>query len=161
MRGHVSIFLEKRDGTLIHHWQDKNCVVSGVRRVLSKLLMEGDVNFLISQIRLGTGGHVPGDPTTPVEPTHYDIALESEAYALTIESGEWAYVPSNSHDDTGAYALKFTVPLEWDEGNGSGQVIYTEAGIFTLNGIMIARETFPSIVKDAETRVIFMWTLLL
>jgi len=158
-KGHVTIFIEKRDGSLRCHWRDPNCVVYGIRRVFAKLLTEANSAFLLDRIHLGIGGHAPGDPTTPVAPTPFDSELDDEAFQIQVMSGEWELLPS----DLGATSIKFTVPLEWDEGNGTGTgtVEYTEAGLFTANGVMVARETFPVVVKDADTRVIFNWTLML
>ena len=57
-------------------------------------------------------------------------------------------------------SVKFTVVVEKAEGNGTGTVAYTEAGLFCSDSTMFARETFPAIVKNSTRRVTFEWSIL-
>ena len=141
------------EGTFIHH-EKSNLIVNGARKALAHLVAEATANYRIQQFQLGIAGHSGTDILTPVSPTINDVALNSSAFSKTITVFE--YLPTGAET-----SVKFTVVVDKAEANGSGVVAYTEAGLFCADGVtMFARETFPAIVKNANRRVSFEWSIL-
>lgn len=159
MKGAVKIYVEELGvNTLV--WDDPNLIVDGARKALTHLIAAGDANYKVSTIKLGTKGHnlTTGNLLDPVAPKVSDTGLidTTTAYAETISSSGNGI----TYQGTGDTSVKFSVVLEKTEGNGTGTVAYTEAGLFCANGTLFARETFPAIVKNANRRITFEWTIL-
>lgn len=158
LRGSVKCYVEENGVTTLLH-EKSNLIVNGARKALAHLI--ADISgvqtlYRIDYFKLGTGGHAPGDILTPVSPTITDTALEELAFSKIIDHNDDTYLPTPP-DET---SVKFTVVVEKAEGNGSGTVAYTEAGLFCNNGTMFARETFPAIVKNSTRRITFEWSIL-
>jgi hypothetical protein len=152
IRGSVKCWVEEAGVIKLHH-EKHNLIVNGARKALAHLVAEADANYIINEFQLGTGGHAPGDILTPVSPTITDTALEIPAFTKAITVFE--YLPALAET-----SVKFTVIVDKPEGNGSGVVAYCEAGLFCDNGTMFARETFPAVVKNANRRVTWEWSIL-
>ena len=155
LKGSVKCWVEE-DGvkTLLH--EKSNLIVNGARKALAHLIAEVAAIYRIDYFKLGTGGHAPGDILTPVSPTITDTQLEELAFTKAIDHVNDTYLPTPPAETS----VKFTVVVEKAEGNGSGTVAYTEAGLFCSDGTMFARETFPAIVKNSTRRVTFEWSIL-
>jgi len=155
LKGSVKCWVEE-DGvkTLLH--EKSNLIVNGARKALAHLIAEAAAIYRIDYFKLGTGGHAPGDILTPVSPTITDTQLEELAFTKAIDHVNDTYLPTPPAETS----VKFTVVVEKAEGNGSGTVAYTEAGLFCSDGTMFARETFPAIVKNSTRRVTFEWSIL-
>lgn len=139
------------DGNIIV--DKKNMIVNGSRSALAHLIAEAQVSEAITTIEIGTEGHEPGDPYTPVSPTISDTALEDVSpFSKALEF--FTYLPIGVET-----SVMFTFNIEKAEGNGSGIVLYTEAGLFTSGDTMFARNTFPAIVKTADRKIVFEWTI--
>lgn len=151
-KGRVRAFIEE-NGNRWLAWDDPNLIVNGARKALAHLVALPTDDYRIHKIGLGTGGHVAGDIITPISPSVADLGLETQAFEKVIT--EYTFEPIGVET-----SVKFTVSLGRDEGNGSGVVAYTEAGLFCVNGTMFARETFPALVKNSNRRIIFEWSLL-
>jgi hypothetical protein len=153
IRGSVKCFIEE-DGVKTLHHEKSNLIVNGARKALAHLVAEATATYKISQFQLGIAGHSGTDILTPVSPTINDVALNSSAFSKAITVFE--YLPSGAET-----SVKFTVVIDKAEANGSGVVAYTEAGLFCADNVtMFARETFPAIVKNANRRVSFEWSIL-
>lgn len=156
LKGNVKCFIEE-DGVVTLHHEKSNLIVNGARKALAHLIAEVPTIYRIDYFKLGTGGHVVGDILTPISPTINDVALEEEVFSKAINHGDDTYLPTPPAETS----VKFTVVLEKAEGNGTGTVAYTEAGLFCNDGVtMFARETFPAIVKNSTRRVTFEWSIL-
>lgn len=152
IRGHVRAFIDDGVSVRLHHAKH-NLVVNQGRKVLAHLLAQGVSSYSIATMHWGTGGHLGTDILTPVPPTVADTGLVEDVFTKAIE--RYDFFPENEET-----TVMFTTVLEKTQGNGSGTIAYTEAGMFTAGGLMFARETFPAIVKTAKYRIIFEWTFL-
>ena len=149
-KGRVQIFIEEFGKSFLH-WKDSNLVVNESRRILAHLVRNADTNFRVFQLRLGVGGHVSGDILNPLPPTIGDVNLNSTFFNKNPQTVDFI------ENQTG---LRFTFKLGNNEGNGAGVVAYTEAGLFTANGLMFARETFEGLVKKDTRAIVFVWEIL-
>ena len=152
IHGHVRAYIDDGVNIRLHHAKH-NLVVNQGRRVLAHLLAQGQATYAIATMHWGTGGHVGDDILTPVPPTVADVSLEADFFTKAVE--RYDFYPEGEET-----TVMFTTVLEKTQGNGTGVVAYTEAGMFTAGGLMFARETFPAIVKTAKYRIIFEWTFL-
>lgn len=152
VRGHVRVLIEENGKTWFHHAKH-NLIVNTARKTMAHLVAEGGSTYVISTMHWGTKGHSGTDILTPITPTITDTGLIEDVYQKAI--GSFEYLPVGVET-----SVKFTTVLEKTEGNGTGTVAYTEAGMFSANATMFARETFPAIIKNASRRIIFEWTFL-
>lgn len=155
LRGNVKCWIEE-DGIKTLHHEKSNLIVNGARKALAHLIGQATSTYKIDLFKLGTGGHLPDDILTPVSPTITDTGLEAMAFSKAIDHSADAYLPTPPAETS----IKFTIVVEKYEGNGSGIVAYTEAGLFCASGVLFARETFPAIVKNSSRRVSFEWSIL-
>ena len=155
LKGSVKCWIEE-DGVKTLHHEKSNLIVNGARKALAHLIAEAAAIYRIDYFKLGTGGHAPGDILTPVSPTITDSNLEELAFTKAIDHLNDIYLPTPPAETS----VKFTVVVEKAEGNGTGTVAYTEAGLFCSDSTMFARETFPAIVKNSTRRVTFEWSIL-
>jgi hypothetical protein len=151
--GNVKITVEE-NGLSEVVFNDHNLIVKLGRRYLAHIVSDDAESSKIRTFKLGTGGHELDDITDPIAPTADDTSLETIAYTAGFDTVE--YLPSGEETQ-----VKFTVVLETTEGNGTGTVAYTEAGLFlSPSGVLFAKETFPAVVKTASRRITFEWTIL-
>lgn len=158
VRGEVKIWVDDGFGNILHH-HDPNVVVNGARTSLAHLIAEADGDYQVTTFKVGGRGHVIGPPEdylTPVAPSVNDLGLvDIEPYVKAIDM--FVYAPEGAET-----SVVFTTILQRNEANGedtTGTAIYTEAGLFTSNGLLFARETFPIIVKNNGRRATFEWTI--
>lgn len=148
--------LIEENGKTTCPFEDHNMIVDVARKALTHLLAEGDDNYKIASIALGTKGHdlVNNDILSPVAPQISDTALiDSAPFSKAISS--YLY-QGQLPDDT---SVIFQITMEKEEGNGTGVVAYTEAGLMCTNSSLFARETFPAVVKNANRRITFQWVI--
>ncbi len=141
----------------------------------------------ISWFGLGDGGVLPADPFDPVPPSNENNDLNSRVMINSSDSScadyhvdtEEGYPKSGYYkhpfqsidfetdalNDNRYLVLKFSIPIGIDDANDER---LSEAGLFTatsrLGGhsgdfTLFARVTFPTIIKDASRRLIFVWYL--
>lgn len=140
----------------------------------------------VSWFGLGDGGVLPADPFDPVPPSNENEDLNSRVMINATDSSNADYhVASAEYPKTGYYkhpfqsveferdslndnrwlVLKVTIPIGIDDANDER---LSEAGLFTAisrdgghsgNFTLFARVTFPTIIKDATRRLIFVWYL--
>lgn len=97
-------------------------------------------------ICVGTGGHATNDPFTPVPPTEADTDLETPVLVAgsryqTPVIAEYPNSPDQKSVRAKGIILKNTL---------SGAQI-TEAGLYDVDGKLVARKTFPVKTMDADT----------
>lgn len=159
MRGSVRITVFEKDE--IKQQQQSNKLVYNIHRVLTHLLgqaisentpsLSGNpADYRISKMKFGTS-----DRITEVETTDL-VAFVPKSVTENFYSLESVIYSDGASTDSD---IKFTVFMNTAEGNGSGTVIYNEAGLYTANGIMIARATFSGIQKTPSTSILFEWTI--
>lgn len=137
-------------------WDDSNIVVEQGRRYLAKLVSLSTFNPKIVTMGFGTGGHLIDDVNTPVPPAFNDTALEAQYFQKSI-GNNFSLNPSGI--DT---TVTFEVTLFEPEANGpgGGAISITEAGLFTSDSLLFARETFVPVIKAQSRRVSFTWSII-
>lgn len=155
-KGSVRVVIEEDGVERIAH-EKHNLIVNSARPAQAHLLAEADSNYQVTVFKIGTKGHdlgPPEDTNSPIAPTMTDTSLiDTSPFSKAI--GSFSYLPVV--DPT---SVQFVTSIEKTEANGSGSVIYTEAGLFLSNGDMFARETFKGITKTASRKVTFYWSIL-
>lgn len=96
----------------------------------------------ITNMVLGTGGHMPGDTTTPVSPTADDEALETQALSKAV---------TKSIVDSVKVRNLVSV-TDADAVNGT---VFTEAGLIDSDGDLAVRMTFAGKEKVAGLNLDF------
>jgi len=141
---------------------------------------------ILAWFGLGDGGVDPADPFVPVAPVLSETDLNSRVMINATDSSNADYhVVSSGYPETGYYKAPFdSVAFETDPLNSNKWLILkititigvndangeqlSEAGLFTNesksggasgNFTIFSRVTFPSIVKTADRRLIFVWYL--
>ena len=158
-RGRVRCWVDEIDGVSFEAFNrflshdEVNIIVTRARKAMTHLVAAGDANYQITGFQAGTGGHVPGDPLTPIDPLVTDTALDVSTFTKAITLPP-VYAPVVEESN-----VTLTLVMETSEGNGGGTVQYTEAGLFSDNGNLFARQTFPAVVKTNTRRITFDWTL--
>jgi len=141
----------------------------------------------ISWIGVGDGGVQPADPLDPTPPTNADDELSSLVMMsdTTSSYGDYHVYDGATYPDTGYYKKQFdSVTFESDSLNddrylvikitatigtndANGQQL-SEAGLYSAesdgagyngNFSLFARVTFPSLIKNSDRRLIFVWYL--
>lgn len=166
--GNLDIFIWKGavGDHLDRHIVGENLVVTIARRMMSRLIsgalsgatidtIGGPVSItnpdqlFITNMRWGTGGHNPGNPTEPLTPSTSD-----EDLASPIVSPASKPVTIDYPTDT---SVSFTAELGQSEANGQG---LSEEGLFSDVDFMFARKTFGLLTKTADFSFSFKHTLL-
>jgi hypothetical protein len=148
LHGNISIKIVGEDEVV---FEKENLIVNSARTILSYAIAEGGMNIV--NLKLGRNGHI-SDPLSPIPPQITDTSLIDTA-PFTKPVTTYIYLP----DITNATSVAFSFVIEKPEGNGTGVVEYTEAGLFTSNGKMFSRVTFPSLAKDSTRKIIIDWTI--
>lgn len=148
---------------------------------------ESDNTHWLNWFGLGDGGVLPADPFDPVPPANENADLQSRVMinATDASSADYHISTEPGYPKTGYYkhpfdsvvferdplnddkwlVLKVTTSLGIDDANDER---LSEAGLFTSPSdaggssgpfALFARVTFPTLIKDATRRLIFVWFL--
>jgi len=145
-----------------------------------------DPDEILAWFGLGDGGVDVADPFVPVAPVITETDLNSRIMINASDSSNADYhVVGSGYPETGYYKAPFdSVAFEQDALNSNSWLVLkitttigvndangyqlSEAGLFTNasktggasgNFTIFSRVTFPSIVKTADRRLIFVWYL--
>jgi len=133
--------------------QENNLVVSNFRSVLRDALF-GDSNKLPTTIKLGDLNMVlTGNLVSVTPPAMGDLALVHEVYSAAVTSKTKVTV-------TDRPGIEFILDISESQVNGSGNQIISEMGLFTSSGDLIARKTFPALIKNSSVILSFRWKIL-
>lgn len=142
-------------------------------------------HHFLSWFGLGDGGVLPADPFDPVPPANENNDLQSRVMINQDSSSADYHVAQSGYPKKGYYKhpfdsivferdplndnrwliLKITTTLGIDDANDER---LSEAGLFTSPSgaggsagpfALFARVTFPTLIKDASRRLIFVWYL--
>lgn len=157
LQGRVRVVVEE-GGFSTEVFEDHNLIVNGAKMVMANLLATAPSTYKIGNLELGTMGHDPvGGILVPVPPEVGDEGLnDTSADRPDLAQSIPPVVGPAGVENT----VMFTYVLDKADGNGDGVVAYTEAGLFTVSGIMFARETFPAIVKTSARKITFEWSII-
>jgi hypothetical protein len=148
---------------------------------------ESNQNHYLNWFGLGDGGVLPADPFDPVPPANENDDLQSRVMinATDASSADYHLSSEAGYPKTGYYkhpfdsvvferdtlnddkwlVLKITTTIGVDDANDER---LSEAGLFTSESdeggwsgdfALFARVTFPTLIKDATRRLIFVWYL--
>jgi len=152
LKGRFKVLIEEGGESRVH-FDAPNTIVNGAKKVMAYLVASRPENNVIYTLELGTGGTGP-NILEPIPPTVNDVDLHTPA-GLSIVTSGYDYSPVGIEN-----IVTFSFILGKEQGNGTGTVAYTEAGLFTKAGIMFARETFPALVKNSSRKFTFQWSLI-
>ncbi|KKN05172.1 hypothetical protein LCGC14_1089980 [marine sediment metagenome] len=146
-KGEVIIELKDGYGNVISMVR-RNLVVDIFRERQSDWAA-ADFTETIDEIHIGSGGHVGGDPNTPIPPTVSDTALDVSEATKTVSSTTQPTTKSTQ------YSVSFSTA---DVSDPTG---ITEAGLFTSpGGFMVARVTFPEQIITGILTLTVTWKLI-
>lgn len=166
LRGRVTCHIEETDpvtgnvSSWIHH--DKgNIVVNLGKETLCHLITAPQTTRHITTFKLGTKGHKDNDILIPIPPKDTDKDLIDKTTTFKKDFTNFKMYPV----DNTKTEVQFSCVLEAGEANGSATnanqaIAYTEAGMYTFQGVLFARETFPAVVKTINRRITFTWSIL-
>jgi len=133
----------------------------------------------ISWFGVGVGGTLPGDPFDPISPTNEDTDLDTavginatDATCADYHDGYYYKHPFDNitfeqdPENSNSWLLaRIVITLGSQDANGNQ---LSEAGLFTSESSnggysgpfhLFSRVTFPTIVKNANRQLIFVWYL--
>jgi hypothetical protein len=152
MQGEVQIEVheEQPDGSkvLVESFSEKNLIVAKAPEIMANALAGiSHPDFTIGGVQWGTGGHVAGDPSTPIPPSTGDLALET----FVLETA----ILSSTIGDT---YVQFESQMTTSQGNGN---VFTESGLVIVGAskLMFARKTFPGITKTSNRTITMRWII--
>lgn len=136
------------NGEVVDRYSEDNLIVDKAPFIMANAL--GGVShpdYTIGGVQWGTGGHVSGDPDTPIPPSADDLALET----LILET-------SISSTVVGETYVQFETRMSSTQGNGN---VFTEAGLVISGStkLMFARKTFPGITKSSDRVLAVRWII--
>jgi hypothetical protein len=138
-------------GRLVQHVTGENIVVNDGREALARLLGNASGDWFVDTMKFGDGGHDPSDVTVmeTVDVTDTDLyGNENFSYDVTSTT-TW---PSDRK-------VQFEATVEAAEGNGTGTLEYSEAGLYYASGtLMFAHKAFGYIVKNSTIKLVATWT---
>ena len=141
-------------------WLDlgENLIVTVARKIMRAMIsgavpdsgatspsVDGNVitnvsELFITNMRWGTAGHDPGNPTEPINPTLADTDLSAPLSSPTQKAVTVDYPTDQS--------VQFTAALDQTEANGEG---LSEMGLFTnTHDLMFARKNFGLLTKTSD-----------
>lgn len=148
---HIQVHEVQKDGSkkLVEEFSEKNMIVAKAPLILANCLGGISADYVINRIEWGTGGHVTGDPTTPVPPDATDLVLEEP-----VGPGLYTTVTPTAGDTY----VQFEAEMDSATGNGN---VYTEIGLIITGAskLMFARKTFPGITKTADRVLTVRWII--
>jgi len=147
-RGEVTLELKDDKGNVVSRYVTNNLVVSLFRERQSDWAA-ADFTESIDEIHIGSGGHVGGDPNTPIPPTVSDTVLDVSEAAKTVSS------------TTQPTAIETEYSVAFSTADVPDPTGITEAGLFTSPGtFMCARVTFPEQVITGILTLTVTWKLI-
>lgn len=149
MRGDLRIRVrDAKTDAVLRRIQIKNTITYKALKALVHLLAQvtGDTvgNFKVTGLHVGTGA-------TPPDRTQTALVTEVAIIALSDVPSEDKFIT-----DSGPYELKILATLEASVGNGN---TLQEAGLFLVNGDMMARQVHPGIAKTAAIVIDYDWRI--
>lgn len=142
-----------KDNILVDKIHEDNIIVNTSFDIISSLFIDGDTNKKINTLKLGNGGIYNSLVKTPV-------VTETDLYnPLTTKKIPDLYTNADKLKDSLNKMIIFTWTFETTEGNGPGAMIYSEAGLFSDDGIMFSKKNFTEVVKTEEKKMIVKWTI--
>ncbi len=153
MKGIFELETKDENGNTLTYFKDDNIIVSTSFTILKNLFVDGDINHRINTLKLGDGGVFNSIVKIP-------IATETDLFnPLTTKEIPEVYTSTDVLVDPLNKTIRYTWNFDTSEANGAGTAIYTEAGLFSDNGIMFSKKNFTEVVKNDQKEIIVNWTI--
>lgn len=113
-------------------------------------------SYRLTHFAIGDGGVDPNNPLIPIPPVESDTTL----YSPIVIQPESTLKPITSL--THLSPTQTLIELNLGLTDGPPQFFYNEAGLFATyqdNVILVARITFPSVLKDHTREQVWYWWL--
>lgn len=125
-------------GEIVRTTSGDNLALTRLKTQLSRLIVGHETaTRFINRMAWGTGGHVPGDPSSPVPPSAGDTQLETSILVKPITTFDF---PSSTSVLITAYIL---------EGEANGFTI-SENALLCGDNTIVARRTFGGLAKTSD-----------
>ena len=150
---------EANTGRLVDLVEGHNIVVNDGREALARLLGNsgpdgGVTSWHVDTMKFGKGGHNPLNPLEMVAVSVTDTDLYDQGATPAYYPDKTVTVSFPSYRK-----VTFEASVEAAEGNGTGVLEYSEAGLYYDTGqIMFSHKAFGYIVKNNTIRLVATWT---
>jgi hypothetical protein len=139
---------------------DDNMVVNLGRQTIANLIGGRDFdsapnNWVITTASFGTFDEAARFDDVSLSPQPVAGSIQGGANEI-LYNGVDAKKPITSVDWPQPFIIRFEINLEPDEANG---FLIREMGLWTDNGNLFARKTFPGINKISDFGVSFLWRI--
>lgn len=140
-------------GRLVDDFEGPNIVVNDGREALARLLgNNSSQDWFVDTMKFGDGGHNPANPSEMVAVAVTDSDLYGTTHISKDVTGAGTTWPETKK-------VTFTASIEASEGNGTGTLEYSEAGLYYNSGTqMFAHKAFGYIIKNSTIRIVATWT---
>ena len=138
---------EKTDDNIIMN-QEKNLVVNDFFEIIVGLF-SGDASKQITTLKLGSGGVINSvlqDPNVTDNDLYTPLYEETTPTSVVVET-----ILEKS--------ISYNFTIDTTEANGTGAEVYSEMGLFSVDGTMFSRKTFLEIVKTVDKTLFIEWKL--
>lgn len=142
MRGELLVTAIDRKGNRFAYLTP-NLLTFSASKAAAHFLM-GETAYMAATLRVGTGGTAPA---------RTDTALGGEIHSETITTVAF---PTDGVDEIGQ--VTFSVFIDYNEPETDGQVLQ-EAGLFSTNGLLIARQVHGPVTKDSNFKLEYRWRI--
>jgi len=134
--GHLTLTAIDRKGNKFIY-DTPNIITFGAAKSAAHALV-GETAYMAAELGVGDG-------VTPA--TRSDTALDSEAYRQSLGTPTFPFVGQ----------VEFAVTLDFI--CGANGFFLTEAGIFTTNNTLLARQVHSSVEKDSNFQLEYRWRI--
>lgn len=146
VRGIIRVDLINRAGTLVWSHTHHNLICVSIRESMANLIVGANVaTKKIAQIAVGTDGAV-------YDNTILDFSQTDPAnkFSKNLVEGAWTFPAAN----------QVTINWQLDYTEPAAAMAVQEYGLFSGDGLLIARAVKPVINKTSEVSMLGSWTLI-
>ncbi len=146
IRGIIRVDLIDRAGKLVWSHTHRNMICVSIRESMANLIVGANLSTKkIAQVAVGTDG-------TVYDNTIVDFAQTDPAnkFSKNLVDGSWTFPETN----------QITINWQLDYTEPASPMIIQEYGLFSGDGLLIARAVKPAISKTEEVSLLGSWTLI-
>lgn len=146
IRGIIRVDLIDRAGKLVWSHTHRNMICVSIRESMANLIVGANLSTKkIAQVAIGTDG-------TVYDNTIVDFAQTDPAnkFSKNLVDGSWSFPETN----------QITINWQLDYTEPASPMTIQEYGLFSGDGLLIARAVKPAINKTEEVSLLGSWTLI-
>lgn len=167
VEGYFTAKYRDDDGKWVSHFERKNLIVNGARKIMAHAIGDCSGNYCINQFRLGgDNGLNAATLLTPERPKATDIQLvyytnlfvRNRADLVETLPGFTVSYPNTPNETS----VMFEVLIGKTEANilDPQPTVYVAAGLYVGGGSdLFASQTFPVITKTPNREFLFQWEI--